>query len=137
VEEVGLAATNLSTEDGEQITIPNKHIVGEILINSFENKVVETSIGISYDDDTQKAIDAIQTALQKIPDIVAEPAPQIGIEEFADSSVNIGMRYWVPTKQYFQTLYQANLAVYNALEQAGITIPFPQRDIHMTTGNQS
>jgi small conductance mechanosensitive channel len=137
VEEIGLAATHLSTEDGEQITIPNKHIVGEILINSFENKVVEMDIGISYDDDAQQAIDAIQTALQKIPDIIAEPAPQIGIEEFADSSVNIGMRYWVPTKQYFQILYQANLAVYNALQQAGITIPFPQRDIHMLSGNQS
>ena len=137
VEEVGLAATRLSTEDGEQITIPNKHIVGEILINSFENKVVEASIGISYDDDAQKAIETIRAALQKIPEIVADPAPQIGIEEFADSSVNIGMRYWVPTKQYFQTLYQANLAVYNALEQAGITIPFPQRDIHMSTGDRS
>ncbi len=136
VEEVGLAATRLSTEDGEQITIPNKHIVGEILINSFENKVVEMSIGISYDDDPQKAIEAIQTALHKIPEIVAEPAPQIGIEKFADSSVNIGMRYWVPTKQYFQTLYLANQAVYQALNQAGITIPFPQRDIHMSSENQ-
>ena len=137
VEEVGLAATRLSTEDGEQITIPNKHIVGEILINSFENKVVEMVIGISYDDDPRKAIDAIQKALQKIPEIVTEPAAQIGIEEFADSSVNIGMRYWVPTKQYFQTLYQANQAVYNALEQAGITIPYPQRDIRMTAADQS
>jgi len=137
VEEVGLAATHLSTEDGERITIPNKHIVGEILVNSFENKVVETRIGISYDDDAQKAIDAIRKTLQEIPAIVREPAPQIGIEEFADSSVNIGMRYWVPTKQYFQTLYQANLAVYDALHQAGITIPFPQRDVHMTTGSQS
>jgi small conductance mechanosensitive channel len=136
VEEIGLAATRLSTEDGEQITIPNKHIVGEILVNSFENKVVEMSIGISYDDDAQNAIDTIQEALQKIPEIVAEPAPQIGIEAFADSSVNIGMRYWVPTKQYFQTMYQANLAVYNALEQAGITIPFPQRDVHMLSENK-
>jgi small conductance mechanosensitive channel len=136
VEEVGLAATRLSTEDGELITIPNKHIVGEILINSFENKVVEASIGISYDDDAQKAIDTIKAALQKIPEIVVEPAPQIGIAEFADSSVNIGMRYWVPTKQYFQTLYQANLAVYNALEQSGITIPFPRRDIHMSAADQ-
>ncbi|MGD8990088.1 MAG: mechanosensitive ion channel family protein [Desulfobacterales bacterium] len=136
VEEVGLAATRLSTEDGEQITIPNKHIVGEILINSFENKVIEASIGISYDDDAQKAIETIREALRKIPKIVNDPAPQIGIEEFADSSVNIDMRYWVPTKQYFQTLYQANLAVYSALEQAGITIPFPQRDIHMSTGDQ-
>jgi small conductance mechanosensitive channel len=137
VEEIGLATTRLSTEDGEQITIPNKHIVGEILINSFENKVVEMSIGISYDDDAQKAIDAIQTVLQNIPEIVTEPAPQIGIEEFADSSVNIGMRYWVPTKKYFQILYQANLAVYNALAQAGITIPFPQRDVHMLSENQT
>ncbi len=136
VEEVGLAATRLSTEDGELITIPNKHIVGEILINSFENKVVEASIGISYEDDAQNAIDTIQEALQKIPAIITEPPPQIGIAEFADSSVNIGMRYWVPTKQYFQTLYQANLAVYNALEQAGITIPFPQRDIHMSAAGQ-
>lgn len=131
VEEVGLASTHLSTEDGEEITIPNKHIVGEILINSFENKVAEMSIRISYDDDAQKAIDTIQKVLQKIPEIVAEPAPQIGIEKFADSSVNIGMRYWVPTKQYFQILYQANLAVYNALNKAKFTIPFPQRDIHM------
>jgi small conductance mechanosensitive channel len=131
VEEIGLASTRLSTEDGEQITIPNKHIVGEILINSFENKVIEMSIGISYDDDARKAVEIIQETLGTIPEIVDEPAPQIGIEEFADSSVNIGMRYWVPTKQYFQILYQANLAVYEALNKAEITIPFPQRDIHM------
>jgi len=137
VEEIGLAATRLSTEDGEQITIPNKHIIGEILINSFENKVVETVIGISYDDDPQKAIQIIQEALKKTPEIVDEPAPQIGIEEFADSSVNIGMRYWVPTKQYFQILYQANLAVYEALNKAEITIPFPQRDIHMLSETES
>ena len=137
VEEVGLAATRLETEDGEQITIPNKHIVGEILINSFENKVVETSIGISYDDDPQKAIKVIRDVLKNIPDVVTEPAPQIGIEEFADSSVNIGMRYWVPTKQYFQTLYQANLTVYEALNEAEITIPYPQRDIRMQSEAQA
>jgi small conductance mechanosensitive channel len=136
VGEIGLAAPRQSTEDGEQITIPNKHIVGEILINSFENKVVETSIGISYDDEAPKAIETIQAALKKIPEIVDEPAPQIGIEEFADSSVNIGMRYWVPTKQYFQILYQANLAVYEALNKAEISIPFPQRDIHMLSGTE-
>jgi small conductance mechanosensitive channel len=135
VEEIGLGATQLSTEDGEKITIPNKHIVGEILTNSFENKVVEMTIGISYADDTRKAARTIEAALKTIPEIVDTPAPQIGIQEFADSSVNIGMRYWVPTKQYFQTLYQANLAVYSALNEAGITIPFPQRDVHMVSEN--
>jgi small conductance mechanosensitive channel len=136
VEEIGLGATHLSTEDGEKITIPNKHIVGEILTNSFENKVVEMAVGVSYKDDSQQAIRIIREVLKKIPEIVDSPAPQVGIQEFADSSVNIGMRYWVPTKQYFQTLYQANLAVYTALNEAGITIPFPQRDIHMVSENQ-
>ena len=93
VEEIGLGSTHLSTEDGEDITIPNKHIVGEILINSFENKVVETTVGISYNDDSQKATQIIQETLNKIPEIADEPPPQIGIREFADSSVNIGMRY--------------------------------------------
>ena len=135
VEEIGLGATYLSTEDGEKITIPNKHIVGEILTNSFENKVVELTIGISYDDDSKEAIRTIAAALKTIPEIPDTPAPQIGIQEFADSSVNIGIRYWVPTNQYFQTLYRANLAVYSALNDAGITIPFPQRDIHMISEN--
>jgi small conductance mechanosensitive channel len=135
VEEIGLGATQLSNEDGEEITIPNRHIVGEILTNSFENKVVEMTIGISYNDDSQQATRIIREALTKIPAIVDSPAPQIGIQEFADSCVNIGMRYWVPTKQYFQTLYQANLAVYTALKDAGITIPFPQREIHMVPEN--
>ena len=135
VEEISLGATRLSNEDGEEITIPNRHIVGEVLTNSFENKVVEMTIGISYNDDSQQATRIIKEALKNIPAIVDSPEPQIGIQEFADSNVNIGMRYWVPTKQYFQTLYQANLAVYTALNEAGITIPFPQRDIHMVPVN--
>ncbi len=131
VEDITLAYTALSTEDGERITIPNKHIVGEVLKNSFENKVVETTIGISYGDDPQKAIEVISETLKKFPQISAEPVPQIGIEEFADSSINIGMRYWVPTKQYFKTQYEVNLAAYQAIKDAEITIPFPQHDVHV------
>lgn len=131
VDEIRLACTMLSTEDGEQITIPNKHIVGEILHNSFANKVVEASVGISYGDDPQVAIRAIEEALAGIEEISTDPAPQVGIEAFADSSIAIGMRYWVPTKKYFQTFYRANLAVHQALAASGITIPFPQHDVHL------
>lgn len=131
VEEVAMAATVLVTEDGERITIPNKHIVGEILTNSFENKIVETAVGISYDDDPGKAIQVIMKTLQGFSHIISDPPPQIGIQEFADSSINIGMRYWVPTKQYFQTLYEVNLAIWEALKSADITIPFSQQDIHI------
>jgi small conductance mechanosensitive channel len=136
VDEVTLATTILSTEDGEKITIPNKHIVGEILNNSFANKVVENAVRISYDDDPEKAINIIKETLKQFTQIISEPAPQIGIQEFADSSINIGMRYWIPTKQYFGTLYEVNLAVYKALAAAEIAIPFPQQDIHIISQPQ-
>jgi len=131
VEEIHLAATILTTEDGEVITIPNKHIVGEILLNSFANKIVETTVGISYDDDPDKAISVLKEVLADIPEISLEPPPQIGIAEFADSAINIGLRYWVPTKKYFQIQYQVNQTIHRSLATAGIHIPFPQRDVHL------
>ncbi len=131
VEEIRLAATLLTTEDGEVITIPNKHIVGEILQNSFANKVVEGVVGIAYGDDPEAAIGAVEQALLDIDAVCREPQPQVGIQAFGESSIDIGMRYWVPTRRYFQTLYRANLAVHRALREAGITIPFPQRDVHL------
>jgi small conductance mechanosensitive channel len=131
VEEIRLAATLLTTEDNEEITIPNKHIVGEILHNSFENKIVESCVGISYEDDPERAIEVLKQVLDGFDDITKEPAPQVGIEEFADSSINIGLRYWVPTKKYFQLLYQVNLEIHKALAAEKISIPFPQRDVRL------
>lgn len=131
VEEVKLGRTTLTDADGVRITIPNKHIVGEIVHNSALNKMVDGSVGVSYGDDPAKAIEVIRQVLRQFPEVASLPAPQIGITEFGDSSVNIGMRYWVPTRQYYPTLHAVNLAVYRAFQQAGITIPFPQRDLHM------
>ncbi len=131
VEEVKLPCTVLVTEDGEKITIPNKEIVGEILWNSAENKVVEKSVGISYSDDPEKAIEIIRRALAELPKVQKTPEPQIGIDAFADSSINIGMRYWVPTKEYYHVMHQANLGIYKALKAAKVTIPFPQREVRM------
>jgi len=135
VDEIRLAATILSTEDDEVITIPNKHIVGEILHNSFGNRIIETTVGISYEDDPEAAIEVLYEALAKVEGLCSDPAPLVGIEAFGESSIDLGLRYWVPTKKYFQTLYRTNLAVHKALAEAGITIPFPQRDIHMQGGD--
>jgi small conductance mechanosensitive channel len=129
VEEVRLANTRLTDEDGVSITIPNKHIVGEILQNSKEYRIVESVVGISYDDEPEQAIQAVKQTLETFDDVAEEPPPQVGIEAFGDSSVNIGYRYWVPTKKFFQTQHVVNLAVYKAIKAAGITIPFPQQDV--------
>jgi len=133
VEEVKLACTILTNEDGVRITIPNKQIVGEILHNSKENKIVEGVIGISYDSDPGQAVNLIRQTLENVSEVMKEPKPHIGVQEFGDSSINIGFRYWVPTVKFFQTSYEANLAVYKALQVAGIKIPFPQRDVHIVS----
>lgn len=129
VTEIKLAHTLLATEDGEIITIPNKHIVGEVITNSFANKVVEASVGISYSADPEVAIQVIKQSLAQFDELSQESPPQVGIEAFADSSVNIAYRYWVPTDRYFEVQYQVNLAVFKALQTADIEIPFPQREV--------
>jgi len=129
VTEIKLAHTLLATEDGEIITIPNKHIVGEVITNSFANKVVEASVGISYSADPEVAIQVIKQSLTQFDELSQESPPQVGIEAFADSSINIAYRYWVPTDRYFEVQYQVNLAVFKALQTADIEIPFPQREV--------
>ena len=136
VDEVKLGATILTDEDGVKITIPNKHIVGEIIHNSEERRIVEEMVGISYDSDPEKAIQIIKEALEAFQEISKEPPPQVGIQEFGDSSINIGLRYWIPTNKYFKTLYQVNLSVYKHLKAKNIEIPFPQRDVHIVSRSQ-
>ncbi len=108
---------------------PNKQILGEILHNSFANKVVESKIGISYTDDPDRAIEVIRNMLATVSEVTQEPSPLVGIESFADSAIEIGYRYWVPTQQYIQIRYAVNRAVYNGLMTAGINIPYPKLDI--------
>jgi small conductance mechanosensitive channel len=133
VDEIGLGATILKDEDGVKITIPNKHIVGEILHNSEERRIVEEIVGISYDSDPEKAIRTVKEALDGFQEITQTPPPQVGIQEFGDSSINIGLRYWVPSNQYFKIRYQVNLVVYQHLKARDIEIPFPQRDVHIVS----
>lgn len=131
VKVITLGMTILTNEDGDEISIPNKHIVGEVLHNSFEYMLVESTIGISYDDNPEQAVKTLAAALASIDVIATEPAAQIGIEAFGDSSINLGVRFWVPTKNYYEVKYTANLKMFQALKQDGITIPFPQREVRL------
>ena len=131
VEEIKLAYTWLITEDGERITIPNNRIIGEILHNTHENLIVEASISISYESNTEEAVALILKVLGEFSDVTRDPESQVGIERFADSAIVIGVRYWVPTKQYYQIMYRVNQKIYSALKDANIIIPFPRQDIHI------
>lgn len=131
VAEVHLAMTILTDEDDVRITIPNRHIVGEIIHNSFTDTLAEETVGIAYDSDPERAIAAIRQALEKTDNVSQTRSPMIGIEDFAESSINIGIRFWAPTRHYYETRYRANAAIFRALTAAGITIPFPQREIRV------
>ena len=131
VEEISLATTILRAEDGEQIVIPNKHVVGEVHRNSFANRIVEGQVGIAYRADPEKAIQVISDAVYAVSGVTHEPAPQIGIAAFGDSSINIDYRVWIPSDRYFELLHELNLRVYRALGDHGISIPFPQREVTM------
>jgi len=131
VEEVRLAFTLLLDEDGVRIMIPSKHIVGEVLHNSGAIRMADATIGIAYNEDAKKAIDLIVRTVAGFEDVSKAPPPQAGITAFADSSVFIRFRYWVPSKKRYSTSCSVNLAVFEAIKDAGITIPFPQREVRI------
>lgn len=131
VKEVHLGFTVLVDEDDVAITIPNKHIIGEIIHNSKVNTLAEETVGISYGSDPEKAIAVIRKAIEETENVATDRPPQVGIEDFADSSINIGIRFWAPTSRYFDTRYRVNAAIFNALKANDIEIPFPQREVRM------
>lgn len=131
VKEVHLAYTLLSNEDEESIIIPNKHIVGEILHNSNTDTILELSVGVAYDSDTDAAMAAIASKLSAIDGLSEGRETQIGIDEFGDSSINIAIRGWAKTERFHQIRFTANQAIKDALTEANISIPFPQREVRM------
>ena len=122
VDNVSLAFTSLIGEDGERITVPNKEIVGQIIVNSEKRRVVETRIAIAEGSDAGGAIAALRDALGGFPDIAEDPAPQVGIHDFTYGGVVLGLRFWAPSQRYFETRYRVNEAALAALTGAGIRL---------------
>lgn len=130
VTDISLATTRLKAEDGEDIIIPNKQIVGEIHRNSYGHRIVEGCLGVAYSADPRRAAELIAAALARQPGIATTPAPQVGIDDFRETSIALGYRYWVPTTSYFETRHAVNAALYAALTEAGIDL-VPQRAVHL------
>ena len=122
VDHVSLATTTLVGEDGERITIPNKQIVGEILINSHERRVVESKICIAEEQDHQKAIDVVRGAVSGFAELGDDSAPQVGVHDFTYGGIVLGVRFWVPSMKYFQLRYRVNEAILKALDEAGVAL---------------
>lgn len=133
VKEVLLAYTVIVDKDNVDITIPNKHIVGEVLHNSKHDSLLELNVGIAYKHNPLEVIELIKAAIIKLDIVGEQKALQVGIDEFSDSAITIAVRLWTPTISLFDNKYKAYEAIYLALQQANIEIPFPQRTLHIAT----
>lgn len=118
VNDITLAATTLVNEDGEEITVPNKAINGEIITNSKAYRVVHTNVTFELTVDQEVAYEAIRSALSEFPSVQSGPPAQIGIHDFTPTGLIIGIRFWVPSSRYFQDRYAANTAILKALRAA-------------------
>ena len=88
-------------------------------------------IGVGYDDDLSKAREVIESVVDGFEGVLSDPAPQIAVSELADSSVNFVVRPWCKTEHYWDVKFGLTEAIKNALDNAGLSIPYPQRDVHL------
>lgn len=131
VKEVHLAYTLLTNEDDEIITIPNRHIIGEIIHNSQSDTVLALSVGIAYDSNVEAAIAAIRAGLATLDGLSQARPILVGIDSFDDSAITLGIRCWVLTRRFHELKYASNLRIHESLRSAGVAIPFPQREVRM------
>jgi small conductance mechanosensitive channel len=120
VERITLGLTFLTGEDGEQIAVPNKEIVGQVIVNSMELRIIEGKFCIASDEDANAVIDLVQKTLQKVENIDQEQTPQVGIQDFTYGGLVIGYRVWAPGLTYFLARYSVNGAVFDTLTKEGI-----------------
>lgn len=137
VKTIDLGHTILINEENVEITIPNKHVIGEILHNSNEYSLVQGEIDIAYSACADTAISLVEGVLNEHDGVAQSPQCKVGIEAFAASGVTISYRYWVPTTKIIETKLAVNGLVYKAMNQQNIEIPFPQRVVTIQQNNAS
>jgi len=133
VEEIGLFTTHLRTYQGIYLEVPNGQVWNRSILNysRVEARRLDIVVGISYDDDIDKAQAALLELMTSDSRANAEPEPQVMVKELADSSVNLNLRCWAAAGDYWSLLFDLNKAAKLRLDAEGISIPFPQRDVHL------
>lgn len=133
VKEVGLFTCEFSTPDNVKIVIPNGQIWNQAVKNYSANPTrrCDFVIGIDYEDDINVAMATIARVFEEEARGLKDPAPTIAVSEMADSSVNLIARLWVNTPDYWATRWDLMKKLKEELEADGISIPFPQRTVHM------
>jgi small conductance mechanosensitive channel len=135
VKEIQIFNTILTTADNRIVIIPNGSLSNSSMvnINQMDTRRVDFVFGIGYSDDIDKAKGIIEGLITSDSRVLKDPEHLIAISELADSSVNFTVRVWTKTEDYWAVYFTMFEAVKKAFDEQGISIPFPQQDVHMHT----
>ncbi len=133
VRAVGVMATELLTVDNQLITIPNGQVWGSPIINAtrLSTRMAQVPVGVAYGSDIDAAIRVAVDLMKSHSLVLADPEPAVVITALADSSVNLELRAWTETANYWTVKGDLTKGIHDGLPGAGIEIPFPQIDVHM------
>ena len=134
VEQIGIFTTTMRTTDNKEVIVPNGAIYSATITNysARSTRRVDMVFGISYDADIREARRILEGILSDDERILADPAPVVALSELADSSVNFVARPWVNAADYWDVKCDTNEKVKLAFDAAGIGIPYPQMDVHLS-----
>ena len=131
VEAITLFSTKLSHPDRSIVVIPNRKIVGEILHNYGTLRQLNLTVGVAYDTDMARALQAIDEVLKANPRVLRDPEPVVRVTALADFSVNIAVRPWAQVTEAGIAASELNRAILERFRAVGIQIPFPQREVRL------
>jgi len=133
VEEIAIFSTVFKTPDNCRVIVPNGEIIGGPITNysALESRRIDLVIGVSYQDDLKKARDILERLIGEDSRILKDPAPQVAVAELADNSVNFVVRPWVKSPDYWAVRFDLTEKIKVTFDAEGISIPFPQRDVHL------
>ena len=133
VSQMSLVNTTILTLDHQTLIVPNNRIWGDVIKNVTAQDIrrVDLVFGISYEDEIPKAEEILKAILQDHPEVLPDPEAVVKVNELADSSVNFVVRPWVKTEDYMDTWWDITREVKLRFDAEGITIPYPQRTVHL------
>ncbi len=133
VDQMSMVSTSILTIDNQKLVVPNSRIWGDVIKNVTDQRVrrVDMTFGISYTDDIPHAEQVLNDILKNNDRILDDPEPMVRLHTLNDSSVDFVVRPWVKTDDYWDIYWDVTRAVKMRFDEEGISIPFPQRDVHI------
>jgi small conductance mechanosensitive channel len=133
VKAIHIFTTTLTTPDNKRVIVPNSKMMGDNITNySAEGtRRVDLTASISYGDSIDKAKAVLMDLLVKDPRVLKDPAPFVGVSAMAESSIDFAVRPWVKVEDYWDVFFALNEAIKKRFDAEGLSIPFPQRDVHL------